>query len=150
MLGSPGRPAPAMMAQEAQAVQVPRIRFTIGRLMLVVAITAVGLATLPRRREHAPTDYPAVICLYRTGPFITEGEVTGVDFRARRVVMSLGSDDGLVLGQTLTLRRAGPEGRCIGEVRVVSLDYDRSVGEVGGGWTALGAVAREGDLVSTR
>ncbi len=131
-------------------MRVPRIRLTIGRLMLVVAITAGVLAARPFGRESRPTEYPPYICPSGPGPGVVEGEVTSADPRARRVEMTLGSDDGLVLGLALALRRAGPEGRCIGEVRVVSLDYDRSVGEVGAGWTALGAVAREGDLVSTR
>jgi hypothetical protein len=91
------------------------------------------------------------VCIGPPQEDILLGEVTSLDPSGTRVEVSIGSDDGLVRGQRLSLLRGWQPGdRCIGEVRIVSLDCDRSVGEIVENWASRRPVARVGDLVSTK
>ena len=59
-----------------------------------------------------------------------EGEVTRVDARNQRVEISIGSDDGLVVGHELQVFRTKPTAEFIGKIRLESVDPDQAVGKV--------------------
>jgi len=76
------------------------------------------------------------------------GEVKRVDSTNRRIEMTIGSDDGLVVGHELFLFRVSPRPEYLGKVSVVSVDPDQAVGKVIGN-TYQGKKIREGDIVSS-
>lgn len=84
-----------------------------------------------------------------TAPPEVEGLVIQVDPNNRRVVFSLGSDDGLVVGHELELFRTQPTAEYLGKIRIDALDPNRGVGTVIGN-TVQGKKIQEGDLVSTQ
>ncbi len=76
------------------------------------------------------------------------GEVKRVDPTNRRIEMTIGSDDGLVIGHELFLYRVSPRPEYLGKVAVVQVDPDQAVAKVIGG-TYLGKKIKEGDIVSS-
>jgi hypothetical protein len=76
------------------------------------------------------------------------GEVRRVDPSNRRVELSIGSDDGLVVGHELFLFRQVPNPEYIGKISIISVDSDQAVGRVIG-TTYHGRKIKEGDLVSS-
>jgi len=78
-----------------------------------------------------------------------EGEVDKVDSNNRLVEITIGSDDGLVVGHTLELYRFGPEPKYLGKVKIISVDPDRAVAEVVGK-TVRGEKIQEHDIVATK
>lgn len=76
------------------------------------------------------------------------GEVKRVDATNRRIEMTIGSDDGLVIGHELFLFRLSPRPEYLGKVSVVSVDPDQAVAKVVGK-TYLGKKIKEGDIVSS-
>ncbi len=76
------------------------------------------------------------------------GEVKRVDPSNRRVELSIGSDDGLVVGHELFLFRQTPQPEYLGKVTIISVDSDQAVGRVIG-TTYHGRKIKEGDLVSS-
>jgi len=76
------------------------------------------------------------------------GEVKRVDSTNRRVEITIGSDDGLVLGHELWIYRVKPNPEYVGKVAIVSVDPDQAVGKVVGS-TYLGKKIKEGDIVSS-
>ena len=76
------------------------------------------------------------------------GEVKRVDPSNRRVELSIGSDDGLVVGHELFLFRQTPQPEYLGKVTIISVDSDQAVGRVIGA-TYHGKKIKEGDLVSS-
>jgi hypothetical protein len=76
------------------------------------------------------------------------GEVKQVDPSNRRVVISIGSDDGLSLGNELYLFRTSPRPEYLGKITVIAVDPDQAVGRVNG-TTYQGKKIVEGDIVSS-
>jgi len=76
------------------------------------------------------------------------GEVKRVDPSNRRVELSIGSDDGLVVGHELFLFRQTPRPEYLGKITIISVDPDQAVGRVIG-TTYQGKKIKEGDLVSS-
>ncbi len=67
-----------------------------------------------------------------------------------RVVLSIGSDDGLVAGHELELYRSDPVPEYLGRVRIETVDPDRAVAAVINGKTIQGKKIQEGDRVSSQ
>jgi ABC-type Na+ efflux pump permease subunit len=80
-------------------------------------------------------------------PPAVHGEVARVA-RNNRVELTIGSDDGLVVGHELSLYRLKPKPDYLGKIRIISVDPDQAVGEVIGG-TVQGKQIKEGDIVSS-
>ena len=76
------------------------------------------------------------------------GEVKRVDPSNRRVEITIGSDDGLVVGHELFLFRQKPRPEYLGKITIISVDPDQAVGRVNG-TTYQGKKIQEGDLVSS-
>ena len=62
--------------------------------------------------------------------------------------ISIGSDDGLAVGQELYVFRIQPRAEYIGKVKIVSVYPDKAVAEVIGN-TVNGKKVQEGDIVSS-
>lgn len=76
-----------------------------------------------------------------------EGQITLVDVRNERVEISLGSDDGVVVGQEYSVfRTAGASPEYVGKVRITLTEPDKSVGRVVNRY--LGRKVAEGDNVA--
>jgi hypothetical protein len=79
-----------------------------------------------------------------------EGQVEKVDSRNSRVEISIGSDDGLVEGNTLQIYRTSqPDPGYIGKIQIDAVDPDKAVAHVVGK-TIQGKKIKEGDIVTTR
>lgn len=76
------------------------------------------------------------------------GEVKRIDATNRNMELTIGSDDGLVVGHELYLYRVSPRPEYLGKVAVVAVDPDQSVAKVIGK-TYLGKKIKEGDIVSS-
>ena len=76
------------------------------------------------------------------------GEITRGDPTNKMFEISIGSDDGLVVGHTLFLYRTKPRAEYLGRVQVVRVDPDQSVVRVMGS-TVQGKKIKEGDIVSS-
>jgi len=79
-------------------------------------------------------------------PPAVHGEVARV--RQNRVELTIGSDDGLAVGQVLHIYRLRPRSEYLGQIRIISVDPDQSVGEVIGR-TIQGKPIKEGDIVAS-
>jgi len=77
-----------------------------------------------------------------------EGLVKEVDSSNRRIVISIGSDDGLVQGHELVIYRTKPRPEYVGKFQVIAVDPDQAVGRVVGN-TNQGKKIKEGDIVSS-
>ncbi len=78
-----------------------------------------------------------------------EGQITRKDDRNQRFQISIGSDDGLVVGHELYVYRLQPKPEYLGKVRVQAVDSDQAVVSVIGS-TPQGKKIEEGDIVSTK
>jgi hypothetical protein len=76
------------------------------------------------------------------------GEVKKIDPTNRRVELTIGSDDGLVVGHELYIYRTTPRPEYIGKVSIVTVDPDQAVATVVG-HTYQGKKIKEGDVVSS-
>ena len=76
------------------------------------------------------------------------GEVKRVDPTNRRVELSIGSDDGLVVGHELFLFRHHSPARIPRQSQIIAVDPDQAVGRVMG-TTFQGKKIKEGDIVSS-
>jgi chromosome segregation ATPase len=76
------------------------------------------------------------------------GEVKRVDAKNQRVEVTIGSDDGLVVGHELYLFRTSPRPEFLGKVSIVDVDPDQAVAKVVG-HTYQGKKIKEGDIVSS-
>jgi len=99
------------------------------------------------RRANLPTDLGTLRGMENPPP--VEGEVARVDAQNRRVEITIGSDDGLAVGQELYLLRTGPQPRFLGRISIISVDPDRAVGQVIG-TTINGIRIQEGDHVASQ
>jgi hypothetical protein len=76
------------------------------------------------------------------------GKVKRVDPTNRRIEMTIGSDDGLVIGHELNIYRLDPRPEYVGKVKIVEVDPDQAVASVVGR-TYQGKKIKEGDIVSS-
>jgi hypothetical protein len=84
----------------------------------------------------------------RENPPPVVGEVKRVDPTGRRIEMSIGADDGLVVGHELFVFHTKPRAEYLGKVSIISVDPDQAVGRVIGN-TFQGKKIKEGDSVSS-
>jgi chromosome segregation ATPase len=76
------------------------------------------------------------------------GEVKKVDPTNKRLEITIGSDDGLVVGHELFLYRTKPRAEYLGRGQIIAVDPDQSVVRVLGN-TVQGKKIKEGDIVSS-
>jgi hypothetical protein len=76
------------------------------------------------------------------------GEVKRIDDTNRNMEITIGSDDGLVVGHTLYLYLISPRPEYLGTVSIVAVDPDQAVAKVVGK-TYMGKKIKEGDIVSS-
>jgi septal ring factor EnvC (AmiA/AmiB activator) len=76
------------------------------------------------------------------------GIVKRVHSTNRRVEISIGSDDGLVVGHELFIYRTEPRPEYLGKITIIEVDPDQAVGKVIGN-TYQGKKLKEGDIVSS-
>jgi vacuolar-type H+-ATPase subunit I/STV1 len=77
-----------------------------------------------------------------------EGKVKELNATRRSMEITIGSDDGLAVGQELYVFRIQPRAEYIGKVKIVSVEPDRAVADVIGN-TVNGKKVQEGDIVSS-
>jgi hypothetical protein len=83
-----------------------------------------------------------------TVPPAVEGKVMELNATRRSMEISIGSDDGLAVGQELYVFRVQPRAEYIGKVKIVSVYPDKAVAEVIGS-TVNGKKVQENDIVSS-
>ena len=83
-------------------------------------------------------------------PLDVEGEVTAVDAKNQSVEISIGSNDGLLVGHELYLYRITPMPQFLGKIQITAVDVQNSVGRVIGGKTLHGIKIQKGDHVSNK
>jgi chromosome segregation ATPase len=76
------------------------------------------------------------------------GQVKKVDPTNKRLEITIGSDDGLVVGHELYLYRTKPRAEYLGRGQIIAVDPDQSVVRVLGN-TVQGKKIKEGDIVSS-
>lgn len=76
------------------------------------------------------------------------GEVKKVDPTNKRLEITIGSDDGLVVGHQLFLYRTKPRAEYLGKGQIIAVDPDQAVVRVLGS-TVQGKKIKEGDIVSS-
>jgi F0F1-type ATP synthase membrane subunit b/b' len=76
------------------------------------------------------------------------GEIKRVDPARPFMEITIGSDDGLVVGHELYMYRLSPRPEYLGKVKIVSVDPDQAVAKVVGK-TYMGKKIKEGDIVSS-
>jgi chromosome segregation ATPase len=81
-------------------------------------------------------------------PANVEGKVLKVDPSNRRMEISIGSDDGLSVGQELYLYRTSPTAEYLGKVKINVVEPDQAVASVIGN-TVNGKKIKEGDDVAS-
>jgi chromosome segregation ATPase len=98
------------------------------------------------RQNNISTDISRVSGTETAPPVV--GQVKRVDPSNRRVEITIGSDDGLVVGHELYLYRQDPRPEYIGKITIISVDPDQAVARVNG-TTYQGKKIKEGDIVSS-
>jgi hypothetical protein len=81
-------------------------------------------------------------------PPAVEGLVKELNLTKRSMEITIGSDDGLAVGQELYVFRIQPRAEYIGKVKIVSVYPDKAVADVIGN-TVNGKKVQEGDIVSS-
>jgi uncharacterized protein YlxW (UPF0749 family) len=76
------------------------------------------------------------------------GQVMKIDPTNKRMEISIGSDDGLVIGHTLFLFRTTPRAEYLGKGEIIAVEPDQAVLKVLGS-TVQGKKIKEGDVVSS-
>ena len=76
------------------------------------------------------------------------GEVKRIDPTNRLLELTIGADDGLVVGHELYIFRIKPRPEYIGKIAIVTVDPDQAVAKVVGN-TFQGKKIKEGDIVSS-
>jgi hypothetical protein len=99
-------------------------------------------------RKHNLEDDPKDI-VGVTAPPNVEGQVTAVDAANQRVEISVGSNDGLIVGHEFYLYRTEPSPEYLGKIKITSVDVQQSVGRVIGK-TLYGKKIQKGDHVSNK
>jgi hypothetical protein len=98
-------------------------------------------------REHGLSDDISQIKGLESPPPVM-GEVKRIDPTNRILELTIGSDDGLVVGHELYLFRLSPRPEYLGKVKIQTVDPDQAVARVIGN-TFQGKKIREGDIVSS-
>jgi hypothetical protein len=98
------------------------------------------------QKNGLPTDITQIKGVQSPPP--VQGQIKRVDATNRRVEMSIGSDDGLVVGHELNIFRLLPRPEFVGKIEIVAVDPDQAVGRVVGK-TNQGKKIKEGDIVSS-
>jgi len=98
------------------------------------------------QKNGLPTDITQIKGVENPPP--VQGQIKRVDATNRKVEMTIGSDDGLVVGHELNLFRVSPKPEFLGKILIVSVDPDQAVGRVIGN-TYQGKKIKEGDIVSS-
>jgi hypothetical protein len=98
------------------------------------------------QKHGLPTDISQLKGL-ETPPKVT-GKVIRLDPTGRTMEISIGSDDGLVVGHELHLFRYEPRPDYLGKVIIISVDPDQAVARVVGK-PYMGKKIKEGDIVSS-
>jgi len=98
-------------------------------------------------REHGLPESPGPGSGPESAPPV-QGEIARVDDQNRQFEITIGSDDGLVVGHQLFLYRTKPRAEYLGKATVISTDPDHAVIRVIGS-TVQGKKVKEGDIVST-
>ncbi len=98
-------------------------------------------------RSHGLSDDVSQYTALEAPPEV-EGEIKRVDRMNKKVELTIGSDDGLVVGHELYLFRVKPRPEFIGKIKITSVDPDQAVGQVVG-TTVQGKKIQEGDIVSS-
>jgi hypothetical protein len=106
----------------------------------------VGKFTTLLQKNGLPTDISQIKGVEKL-PSV-QGQIKRVDASNRRVEMTIGSDDGLVVGHELNLFRLSPKPEFLGKIQIVAVDPDQAVGKVIGK-TYQGKKIKEGDIVSS-
>ena len=78
-----------------------------------------------------------------------EGEAARVDLKNKRIQITLGSDQGLVVGDILFVYRDKPAPEYIGKIRLILVEPHQAVGTIEG-QTVGGKKIQEGDHVTTQ
>ena len=97
-------------------------------------------------RNGLSTDISQIKGLENPPPVV--GEVKRIDPTNRNMEITIGSDDGLVVGHKLYLYRLSPRPEYLGEIAIVQVDPDQAVAKVVGK-TYMGKKIKEGDIVSS-
>jgi hypothetical protein len=106
----------------------------------------VGKFTTLLQKNGLSTDISQIKGVEHLPP--VQGQIKRVDASNRRVEMTIGSDDGLVVGHELNLFRLLPKPEFLGKIQIVAVDPDQAVGKVIGN-TYQGKKIKEGDIVSS-
>jgi predicted nucleic acid-binding Zn-ribbon protein len=106
-----------------------------------------GAFSAELRRNGLSDDFQRIKGV-NTIPPTVEGVVKRVDPRNERVEISIGSDDGLVIGHELDIFRTSPQPEYVGKIRIEAVDPDQAVGVVIGK-TVQGKKIQEGDNVAS-
>jgi predicted nucleic acid-binding Zn-ribbon protein len=106
-----------------------------------------GAFSAELRRNGLSDDFQRIKGV-NTIPPTVEGVVKRVDARNERVEISIGSDDGLVIGHELDVFRTAPQPDYLGKIRIEAVDPDQAVGVVIGK-TVQGKKIQEGDNVAS-
>jgi chromosome segregation ATPase len=108
----------------------------------------VGLYSNVIRRAGLSDDVNQIRGVSTAPPDVT-GRVLNVSSDNRRVVISIGSDDGLVVGHELEVWRTSPSAEYLGRIRLQGVDPNRASATLIG-QTVQGKKIQEGDLVSSK
>jgi chromosome segregation ATPase len=84
----------------------------------------------------------------RENPPPVTGQVKKVDPTNKRLEITIGADDGLVVGHELFLYRTKPRAEYLGRGQIIAVDPDQAVVRVLGN-TVQGKKIKEGDIVSS-
>jgi hypothetical protein len=98
-------------------------------------------------RQNGLSDDISQIKGLESPPPVT-GEVKRVDPTNRRLEVTIGADDGLVVGHELFIFRTTPRPEYIGKAAIVTVEPDQAVAKVVGN-TFQGKKIKEGDIVSS-
>jgi hypothetical protein len=98
------------------------------------------------QRNGLPTDIAQIKGVEAPPP--VSGEVTKVDPTNKRLEISIGSDDGLVIDHQLFIYRTKPRAEYLGRGQIIAVEPDQSVMRVLG-TTVQGKKIKEGDIVSS-
>lgn len=98
------------------------------------------------RANGLPDDITTITGVESPPPVV--GEAKRVDAKNRKFEITIGSNDGLVVGHELYIMRFSPREEYLGKAKVVSVDPDQAVVQVIGN-TYQGRKIQEGDIVSS-
>jgi len=92
---------------------------------------------------------PEQVKVLEGAPRNLQGEITRVDAKGRYVELSVGSDDGLIVGHTMYVSRTSPRPEYVGELTITSVEPDKALGVMTLP-TYQGRKPQEGDIVKPK